>query len=603
MQALEQIYTHHFSRLDRFCRSDTFKGREERKREQSYSMAYRKGVFGVLLWFSVLLPVNVHDCSSTSRTSVTIRHGQSIDGIIITMNVAILSARYAPCEGRVTTNHHNTNNNNNVNIGIDDLTNAIASTRNVTLQVRALLDLALRREHQQQQHHETTHHQHDQHDMTPLTHRNRIVILDERYNSMNVMFGDPIPGTSKRLYIKYTFDGPLVHTASFAEHEEVCLTKRYYVYDGDHRNDDFNNDDDDNNDDNNDDDKNNASDKQDSSSITHHQQPTITPAAAAAVAREHRPHNDQVGGGGGARRTFSSPTVSEMVLPYVMVFLELRERVRCRTVCTAWRNIIRERGVAVRIDDSDPVTFPRTGTTRIVLVGLLRHSHSSLQALVLSGTPSVTPADLHPALPHLRRLRSLDLSRCAQLGDMTLHLLATCTTRDTLQVLYLKGPLPLVTGAGLQDVVQACHHLHVLDISYLTQLGNDSMAAIGRHLPQLRSLFLRDNYQITNDSVAVDRVNQSLEQLTLWGCTGLQQLRLGSADTLAVVNLWGCHSLRDDAAHAFRGFAALRSLNMAECHRLTDEFVVRGGGGGWCGGVALPRTHTWYIVLQFRFVN
>jgi Leucine Rich repeat len=230
-------------------------------------------------------------------------------------------------------------------------------------------------------------------------------------------------------------------------------------------------------------------------------------------------------------------------------------------------------------------------------VGLLRNSHSSLQALVLSGTPTVTPADLHPALPHLRRLRSLDLSRCAQLGDITLHLLATCTTRDTLQVLYLKGPLPLVTGVGLQDVVQACRHLQVLDISYLTQLGNDSMAAIGRYLPQLRSLFLRDNYQITNDSVAaVDhRMNQSLEQLTLWGCTGLRQLRLGSADTLAVVNLWGCHSLRDDAADAFRGFAALRSLNMAECHRLTDEFVVRGGAhGGWC----VPGAHDIYTVAM-----
>lgn len=417
------------------------------------------------------------------------------------MKVSIISARYAPCEGRTEPASRQI---------LDE------STRNVTIHVRALLALALR-------------HQHDEV-------VNRIQILSQKQHCMNAIFGDPIPGTSKRLYIKYQFDG-MLHTASFAEHEQVWLAKRYFLY---HQND--------------------QQEHQEAMRIEQSQETAIQDSdqqVAESTARVSTIPQWKL-----------THFVSELVLPFAMEFLELTERVQCRLVCTAWRNIIRERGVAQVIDDSDDITFPVF--TRPILRGLLEHSHSSLEALFLSGSPLVEPHDVHPAIVHLKRLRSLDISRCRLLSDETLHLLATSDTQHTLEVLYMKGPIPLITNEGVITVAQACTKLHVLDISYLTQITNVAMMAI-EHLKELRSLFLRDNFNVTNDVVT----NEKLEQLTLWGCIGLRELHLGSAETLAVVNLWGCHSLRDDAANAFQGFEALRTLNMSECHRLTNEFVVR----------------------------
>jgi hypothetical protein len=494
------------------------------------------------------------------------------------MNVpSILSAIYAPYEGGQTaTTIHNED--------------PIASTRDVTLQVRALLALAMRRhdidddndDDKQLEGTTTTPHPKKPH------HPSRIVILDGKYDGgMNVLFGDPVPGTSKRLEIRYVYDGRLtpVHTASFAEHEEVVLAKRFIL----HNNDD---------DGGGDGDGSSMEEDQNKESATTTTLATSSNASKAVIAL---PSPSSSFSSSSSCSWTLSHTVSEMVLPYALEFLDLRERVRCRTVCSAWRAIIEKRGVAVRIDDGDTTTFPiatnqnnTTSTQSLqfhsILIGLLANSHASLTSLALSGTPHVAADIVHIALPHLRRLASLDISRCVYLGsDETLRLLAVCGTRDTLRVLYLKGPLPGVTSAGLIDVVSACRKIRVLDISYLTQLGDESMAAIGRYLTQLRSLFLRDNFRITstNDIVVAARNDDDddsdvhqyqqprLEQLTVWGCTGLRQLRLGSAETLAVVNLWGCHSLRDDAADAFRDFAALRSLSVAECHRLTDEFVVR----------------------------
>jgi hypothetical protein len=489
------------------------------------------------------------------------------------MNVpSILSAIYAPCEGgqTATTTIHNED--------------PIASTRDVTLQVRALLALAMRRhdidnDDDDNQKNTTTRPNQKKHH-----HPSRIVILDGTYDGgMNVLFGDPVPGMSKRLEIRYVYDGrpTPVHTASFAEHEEVVLAKRFILH--------------------NENDGNGGSSSKEEEDQNKESATTTTLAASSNASKAVTSSSSSSSTSSSYSWTLSH-AVSEMVLPYALEFLDLRERVRCRTVCAAWRAIIERRGVAVRIDDGDTTTFPITTNNKnnatstpllqfhSILIGLLANSHASLTSLALSGTPHVAADIVHLALPHLRRLASLDISRCIYLGsDETLRLLAVCGTRDTLRVLYLKGPLPAVTSAGLIDVVSACRKMRVLDISYLTQLGDESMAAIGRHLTQLRSLFLRDNYRITstNDIVVVARndydndsdVHQyqqpRLEQLTVWGCTGLRQLRLGSAETLAVVNLWGCHSLRDDAADAFRGFTALRSLNVAECHRLTDEFVVR----------------------------
>jgi hypothetical protein len=292
--------------------------------------------------------------------------------------------------------------------------------------------------------------------------------------------------------------------------------------------------------------------------------------------------------------------------------------VQCRLVCRAWQSLIAEWGIAVAITDTDymtgtpplsdnvtssstttsPPLAPNHGWTRTVLRGLLSHSFASLQRLFLSHSPDLKPDDLHFAIPHLRKLQTLDISRCVQFDDVTLQLLAD-SVPSTLEVLYIKG-LMKVSDRGVTAIAQACRRLKVLDLSYLTALTDQSMMEIGRHLTQLRAIYLRENYCVTNASIDVLTEScTSLEQLTLWGSIRLNHLRfpsphdqptaaavpsrfgstMSSSATggrrLVLLNLWGCHSLRDDAAQSLIGMTQLRTLIVSECHLLTDSFVVR----------------------------
>ncbi len=276
-------------------------------------------------------------------------------------------------------------------------------------------------------------------------------------------------------------------------------------------------------------------------------------------------------------------SVSETVLPIVMPFLPVKERVQCQQVGHMWRKIIRDWGVATIIDRNDPA-FP--WFNRTVLRGLLQHSYHSLQSLFLSGLEDLQQSDLHPAIPHLRKLRSLDISRCLQLDDSTLKLLSHHVS-STMEVLYMKG-LRRVTDEGIISICTSCAKLRVIEISYIP-ITDRAGAAIGHHLINLQALYMRDNYQLTNASIDVitERCEQ-LEQLTLWGCTPLRSLSFAemnhgtlgtsnlSGGNLVMLNLWGCHNLQNDTAHALEGMTNLRSLIVSECHRLSDEFLVGG---------------------------
>lgn len=474
--------------------------------------------------------------------------------------------------------------------------------------------------------------------------RSKICILDGmmQQQSMNSVFGDPCPGTSKRLYISYSViendgneqqqqDGKEfskrsllsmaaaaaapIHHVSFAEHEKVILNlmNRSNQYQ------DVDNEEDNNN-------NNNLPDSiDDHNSDDAFQRGRRPPPPIATVASIARSDN--------------SPwrlraTSSEIILPLVMPYLQIKERVSCRLVCRVWKNIIREWGVATTIDvqnttaiyscsvnnnnnsnNNNGYSYNNNYYSRSFIRGILKHSYSALHTLFLSGLQDLNgPCDLHPSIPHLRKLSCLDISHCIQLGDDTLTLLSLYC-RATLQVLYVKA-LPLVTDVGMLAICQACRELQVLDISHLHALTDQTGMAIGQHLYKLRALYMRDNYKITNSSIDLITTRTAargapscggggggsvamLETLTLWGCMRLKHLNFGTAAPtlppatlstiggggggntitssgakLVTLNLWGCHSLTDDWASALSGMHNLKSLVVSECHRLTDAFVV-----------------------------
>lgn len=414
-----------------------------------------------------------------------------------------------------------------------------------------------------------------------------IPLMDRRNRGMNVIFGDPCPGTSKRLNIHYvvrTAASSEVHRVTFAEHDRVILRRRVTFYQDESKL------------------KNAvvacttrgnvpaAGDNEDAS--------TLRSAVRMGRSQSIAEFADDTGQLSETKVTTNwrlRSATSEIVLPMIMQFLDIRERVNSQLVCKMWRIVVRQWGVAHTVDVNDG-SFPNFNRT--FLRGILAHSYSSLQSLYLNGFRELTREDLHPAIPHLRKLRSLDISRCSGLDNTTLQLISEHL--NGLEVFYMKG-LQKVTDEGFVAICQSCNQLQVLEISYV-KITDKGGIAIGENLTQLRALYMRDNYLLTNHryeqlislktvrapslltyTYSIDVITEKctrLSQLTLWGCVRLSNLsfvrlnQMRGCGNLVLLNLWGCHSLLDTAANALEPMRNLQSLILSECHRLTDAFLV-----------------------------
>ena len=402
---------------------------------------------------------------------------------------------------------------------------------------------------------------------------------------MNAIFGDPCPGTSKSLYVHYivcenstsraaTAATSEVHRTTFAEHERVILRQRTTFYQDDST-------------------LKKAvvavasATSEDVDPTEHEEESTLRAAVrmgrAQSIAEFAEASQFKVGAAQPLAAVAEVPqqtgktrlrsATSEIVLPIVLPFLDLKERVNCQLVCKVWRIIVRHWGVAKTVDANDP-SF-RQMFSREFLRGVLSHSYSSLQHLYLCDFKELKKEDIHPAIPHLRKLCALDISHCNDLDDSSLLLISQHLSHS-LEVLYMKG-LQKVTDEGFMSICRSCLKLQVLEISNV-KISDESGIAIGENLTQLRALYMRDNFLLTNKSIDIITEKCSrLAQLTLWGCIRLKSLSFERLDqvNLVLLNLWGCHSLLDEAADALAPMSNLRSLIVSECHRLTDSFLVR----------------------------
>mmetsp|Transcript_11245 Transcript_11245/g.16182 ORF Transcript_11245/g.16182 Transcript_11245/m.16182 type:complete len:482 (-) Transcript_11245:2216-3661(-) len=334
---------------------------------------------------------------------------------------------------------------------------------------------------------------------------NEIPIMDGK--SMNIIFGDPCPGTTKRLDITYVFQDDLdrggevgkvvdpsyICRASFAEHEQVVLKRKTVFFRQQPNNDKMKM---------NSVDFGSANDECQISSEREGASNIYSPSL------QWRLRND----------------ISEIVLPILLPYLTLPQRVHCQQVCKAWKIVISEQGISEHIDVNEPLSYaPKAQYTSRILKGIISNSYSSLRRLFLNNYTALHPQDFHPAIPHLRKLTQLDVSRCIELTDETMLLIAR-HLKDTLEVLYMKG-LRNTTDVGLIAISKACRKLCVLEISNVP-ITDASGIAIGQHLHQLVALYMRDNYLLTNTTInAIMRGCLKLTQLTLWGCTHITDLQ------------------------------------------------------------------------------
>jgi hypothetical protein len=394
---------------------------------------------------------------------------------LLTMStIKILSATYCPADER----------------------SDVTRTRDVTGFVRVLL-LARQQHEQDEGQSETDGFEDDMDRMA--TSGLFIPLMDRRSRGMNAIFGDPCPGRSKKLHVHYvvrTADAVEVHRATFAEHDRVILRRRVTFY---------------------------QDESEWKSAVV---KARATRCGGVSSGRDASGDNEEASSTlQSARRMGRSQSIdefaqaahavtttdqlsseikveqptcwrlrsatSEIVLPIIMQFLDIRERVNCQLVCRVWRIVVRRWGVAQTVDVNDG-SFPNFN--RAFLRGILLHSYSSLQSLYLNDFVELTREDLHPSIPHLRKLRSLDISRCNQLDDSTLHLISDHL--NCLEVFYMKG-LQKVTDEGFIAICRACTKLQVLEISHV-MITDASGIAIGENLTQLRALYMRDNYLLTN---------------------------------------------------------------------------------------------------------
>jgi hypothetical protein len=556
--------------------------------------------------------------TSTEEALVENGHGVSGKRNQPDITIKIVSATYGPCEGvRLQTGELS-----------NDETASIPICRDVAHFLRALLLASRMREEEHRMEEQEDIDDNDEEDSSAFPHIVRVhptvggvtksfIYLLGRGKSMNAVFGDPCPGTSKRLSVHYVVTEAMnddnaksraakteVHHVSFSEHERVVLRRRLTFFQDDSQlkealvratNKQANQ-------------KNTSTmeleatdNVQPTESDQTEDEETLTRARRMGRSRSITEFTAATSMGripstlrlipeapdSTITAQYSQSTsctqnlwrlrsaVSEIVLPIVLPFLEFRERVQCRLICRSWKHVVRDWGVATNIDSNDRTTET---FSRPFLRGILSNSYSSLHSLFLSGFESLTQDDLHPAIPHLRKLRSLDVARCHNLDDSTMILLSQ-HVHQSLEVLYIKG-LRNVSDVGLKAICHSCRKIEVLDISYVPLTDEGGMAI--QQLQRLRALFTRDNYHLTNRSIdAITASCTRLAQLTLWGCTRMKHLRFDAADKsafssgkLVFLNLWGCYNLKDEAAESLGNMKNLSSLVVSECHRLTDRFVV-----------------------------
>jgi hypothetical protein len=369
-----------------------------------------------------------------------------------------------------------------------------------------------------------------------LKNANEVAIMDGK--SMNIIFGDPCPGTTKRLDLTYVFNDnfqrgsdiesdifnhSLICHASFAEHEQVLLKRKVFKSAGENNL------------------QSTGKHDRELETLSRNQLATCQRFgdSEGLVSATNKLLNESkvdsalsVQSNGQSIKWKLHSEISEIVLPIILPYLTLLQRLQCQQVCKTWKMVISEQGVAEYIDINEPFAFvAKTRYTNRILKGIISNSYPSLQRLFLNNYTALSPQDFHPVIPHLRKLTQLDVSRCVELNNETLLLIAR-HLKDTLEILYMKG-LRNTSDIGLIAISESCHKLCILEISNVP-ITDASGTAIGQHLHKLVALYMRDNFLLTNLSLnAILSGCSKLTQLTLWGCTRITNFQgdsWGAAD-------------------------------------------------------------------------
>eukprot|EP00698_Gefionella_okellyi_P000792 TRINITY_DN106_c0_g1_i2.p1 TRINITY_DN106_c0_g1~~TRINITY_DN106_c0_g1_i2.p1 ORF type:complete len:517 (-),score=97.70 TRINITY_DN106_c0_g1_i2:603-2153(-) len=173
----------------------------------------------------------------------------------------------------------------------------------------------------------------------------------------------------------------------------------------------------------------------------------------------------------------------------------------------------------------------------------------------------------------LYQLQCLDMSRCRDVGDTVLDLVAVrCGAIQELLLAHANR----VTDAGIGNLTNGCRELRILNLAHCAQLTDASMQVIGARCVELQELYLDNCTHVTDIGVAA--VSQGCQKLVVFHADAVARITdegilnlTRNCPKLRVLHLSWCNLLTSNALiHIGRFAKNVRILCIPRCQSITD---------------------------------
>ncbi|THC90813.1 hypothetical protein EYZ11_009732 [Aspergillus tanneri] len=201
-----------------------------------------------------------------------------------------------------------------------------------------------------------------------------------------------------------------------------------------------------------------------------------------------------------------------------------------------------------------------------------------IERLTLTNCSQLTDKGVSDVVEGNRYLQALDVSELRSLTDHTLYAVAQNCPR--LQGLNITGCVK-VTDDSLTAVSERCRQIKRLKLNGVPQVTGRAILAFAQNCPAILEIDLHDCKLVTSPSItSLMATLPSLRELRLAHCTEiddsafLELPKHASMDSLRILDLTACESIRDDAVERIiQAAPRLRNLVLAKCRFITDRAV------------------------------
>ncbi|KAG9301686.1 hypothetical protein G9A89_016757 [Geosiphon pyriformis] len=134
-------------------------------------------------------------------------------------------------------------------------------------------------------------------------------------------------------------------------------------------------------------------------------------------------------------------------------------------------------------------------------------------------------------------------------------------------------------NALLMSLINACHRLIKLDLSYLGNVTDSVLEIFAQQCPELRIIYLRDCRNLTDKTIkALALGSNRLREVNLERCFRMTSRVITDLakrqQHIENLDLTFCPWVTDDLAYPMTAFHSLNALNLSACSRVTSQFLI-----------------------------